>query len=46
VVAVPDGRRSRYELADARLAHALGDLLGVVLAVDPAACPESEAGCC
>jgi DNA-binding transcriptional ArsR family regulator len=39
VVAVPDGRRSRYELADARLAHALGDLLGVVLAVDPAACP-------
>jgi ArsR family transcriptional regulator, cadmium/lead-responsive transcriptional repressor len=39
VVAVPDGRRSRYELADARLAHALGDLLGVVLAVGPAACP-------
>jgi DNA-binding transcriptional ArsR family regulator len=39
VVAVPDGRRSRYELADERLAHALGDLLGVVLAVDPAACP-------
>jgi ArsR family transcriptional regulator, cadmium/lead-responsive transcriptional repressor len=39
VVAVADGRRSRYELADARLAHALGDLLGVVLAVDPAACP-------
>jgi DNA-binding transcriptional ArsR family regulator len=39
VVAVPQGRRLRYELADARLAHALGDLLGVVLAVDPAACP-------
>jgi ArsR family transcriptional regulator, cadmium/lead-responsive transcriptional repressor len=39
VLAVPDGRRSRYELADGRLAHALGDLLGVVLAVDPAACP-------
>jgi DNA-binding transcriptional ArsR family regulator len=38
VVAVPDGRRSRYELADGRLAHALGDLLGVVLAVDPAPC--------
>ncbi len=35
VVAVPDGRRSRYELADGRLAHALRDLLGVVLAVDP-----------
>ena len=38
VVAVPDGRRSRYELADARLSHALGDLLGVVLDVDPSAC--------
>ncbi|WP_117208449.1 ArsR/SmtB family transcription factor [Allorhizocola rhizosphaerae] len=35
VVSVPEGRRSRYELADPRLAHALGDLLGVVLAVDP-----------
>lgn len=47
VVATPQGRRSRYELADARLAHALGDLLGVVLAVDPAACPDAEAeGCC
>lgn len=47
VVAVPQGRRSRYELADARLAHALGDLLGVVLAVDPAACPaSSEEDCC
>jgi DNA-binding transcriptional ArsR family regulator len=38
VVAVPEGRRVRYELADARLAHALGDLLGVVLAVDPLVC--------
>lgn len=37
-VAVPDGRRSRYELADARLGHALRDLIGVVLAVDPACC--------
>jgi hypothetical protein len=47
VVAVPDGRRTRYELADGRLAHALGDLLGVVLAVDPAACPAAERdGCC
>jgi DNA-binding transcriptional ArsR family regulator len=46
VVAVPDGRRSRYELADGRLAHALADLLGVVLAVDPAACPGSGQGCC
>ena len=38
VVAVPDGRRTRYELADARLGHAVRDLLGVVLAVDPACC--------
>ena len=38
VVAVPDGRRSRYELADARLGHAIRDLIGVVLAVDPACC--------
>lgn len=47
VVAVPEGRRSRYELADPRLAHALSDLLGVVLAVDSQACPDSdEKGCC
>lgn len=38
VVAVPEGRRSRYELADARLAHALNDLVGLVLAVDPDCC--------
>ena len=38
---------ARYELADFRLGHALGDLLGLVLAVDPAACPDSGAkGCC
>ncbi|MGI5212155.1 ArsR/SmtB family transcription factor [Plantactinospora sp. CA-290183] len=49
VVAVPEGRRSRYELADARLGHALGDLLGVVLTTDPLACAESRTGtggCC
>ena len=46
VVAVPEGRRSRYELTDPSLGHALGDPLGVVLAVDPAACPTSEEGCC
>ena len=34
VVAIPQGRRMRYELADERLRHALTDLLGVVLAVD------------
>jgi DNA-binding transcriptional ArsR family regulator len=46
VAAVPQGRRTRYELADPRLAHALGDLLGVVLAVDPAACPADTSGAC
>ncbi|CAO5186559.1 ArsR family transcriptional regulator, cadmium/lead-responsive transcriptional repressor [Frankia sp. AiPs1] len=35
VVATPEGRRQRYELADGKLRHALGDLLEVVLAVDP-----------
>jgi ArsR family transcriptional regulator, cadmium/lead-responsive transcriptional repressor len=38
VVAVPEGRRTRYELADRRLAHALGDLLSLVLTVDPTYC--------
>ncbi|SDU46260.1 ArsR/SmtB family transcription factor [Gordonia westfalica] len=47
VVAVPEGRRSRYELADARIGHALDDLLGLVLAVDPDCCDESATtGCC
>ncbi len=46
VVAVPEGRRSRYELADARIAHALNDLVGLVLAVDPKCCPESDEECC
>lgn len=47
VVAVPEGRRMRYELADPRLSHALTDLLSVVLAIDPAACPDgNSAGCC
>lgn len=47
VVAVPEGRRLRYELADARLGHALGDLLGLVLAVDPAACSAAaDESCC
>lgn len=35
VAVVAEGRRQRYELADAKLAHALGDLLATVLAVDP-----------
>ncbi|MEU8901340.1 metalloregulator ArsR/SmtB family transcription factor [Nocardia sp. NPDC048505] len=47
VVAVPEGRRARYELADARIARALEDLTGLVLAVDPACCPDSATEeCC
>lgn len=34
VVGVAEGRRVRYELADARLAHALDDLVGLVLPAD------------
>ena len=47
VVAVPDGRRMRYELADSRLAHALADLHEVVLVTDPEACSVADVeGCC
>lgn len=35
VVAEPEGRRVRYELADVRLAAALRELAAVVLAADP-----------
>ena len=45
VVAVPDGRRARYELADATIGRALSDLLTVVLAVDPACCTSGEECC-
>ena len=45
VVAVPEGRRTRYELSDQRLTHALGDLLDLVLVVDPSCCGDkAEAG--
>jgi DNA-binding transcriptional ArsR family regulator len=48
VLAMPEGRRVRYELADGHLAHALTDLLDVVLAVDAGACSAAVAGedCC
>lgn len=46
VVAVPEGRRARYELADPGLRRALSDLLDVVLAVDPAHCDAYDRGCC
>lgn len=38
VVAAPEGRRTRYELADPRIGAALTDLLGLVLGVDPNCC--------
>lgn len=47
VVAVPEGRRSRYELADPRIGHALDDLMGLVLAVDPQCdCPGTDGRAC
>lgn len=47
VVAVPEGRRTRYELADARLGYALADLHQVILVTDPDACADAdEQGCC
>jgi len=47
VVAVPEGRRARYELADPRIGHALDDLIGLVLAVDPSCCPDADTqDCC
>ncbi|GAA1076820.1 ArsR/SmtB family transcription factor [Nocardiopsis composta] len=48
VVAVPVGRRVRYELADPRLGHALDDLRSAVLAVAAdTTCPDAGTeGCC
>ncbi|MDA0565674.1 metalloregulator ArsR/SmtB family transcription factor [Streptomonospora sp. S1-112] len=48
VVAVPVGRRVRYELADHRLGHALDDLRSAVLAVQTDAhCPDAaDKDCC
>lgn len=48
VVTVPDGRRTRYELADERLGHALDDLRTVVVAVESGrTCVNAEEeGCC
>ena len=46
VVAVPEGRRTRYELADPRLRLAHGDLLGLVLVTDPELCPDADTEDC
>ncbi|MGR0317786.1 ArsR/SmtB family transcription factor [Agromyces sp. ZXT2-3] len=45
VEATPDGRRTSYRLADEVLADALGDLLRLVLVVDPACCSSDECSC-
>ena len=46
VVAVAQGRRARYELADPRIGQALDDLIGLVLAVDPSCCPDTDSKAC
>lgn len=48
VVTTPDGRRTRYALADERLGHALDDLRAAVVAVEAdRSCPDAERkGCC
>lgn len=50
VVAAPEGRQMRYEIADPHLGHALGELVGVVLAIDESAPCQVDAcpvpGCC
>ena len=50
VVAEPEGRRTRYEIADPHLAQALAGLVNVVLAVDEGApCTDGSCeipGCC
>ncbi|GAA1347585.1 ArsR/SmtB family transcription factor [Arthrobacter roseus] len=46
VVSVPEGRRSRYELADAKLGEALSSLLGVVMLAAPECCLTNDGECC
>lgn len=50
VTATPEGRQTRYEISDPHLAHALNELMSVVLAVDEGAPCENPNcavdGCC
>jgi len=42
-----DGRRSKYQLADERIKHALVDLQQVVLKTDPTVCDDAnDKDCC
>jgi DNA-binding transcriptional ArsR family regulator len=48
VITSPDGRRTRYELADERIGHALDDLRVAVVAVEAdKTCPDAASkDCC
>jgi len=45
VEAIPDGRRTWYRLADAHLAPALDELMGVVLFLEPGCCGGESCTC-
>lgn len=45
VVAEPEGRQMRYEISDPLLAHALGDLMQVVLTIDENAATHQDECC-
>jgi DNA-binding transcriptional ArsR family regulator len=47
VVATPEGRRTRYEIADPHLTHGLRQLLDAVVAVDDGSpCAVADCACC
>lgn len=47
VITEPEGRRTRYELADPSIAHALRDLVELILTVDPRHCRAADTdNCC
>lgn len=47
IVSTPEGRRTRYEIADPHLTQGLRQLLGAVVAVDEGApCMDQECACC
>lgn len=47
IVATPEGRRTRYDIADPHLTRALAQLLDVVIATDEGApCTDGDCACC